>query len=264
MAAHQLNTMTTQQLQALANDPRQVNITWRASNTATNTQVVWNNYPRNAALASAYCTTKLHQAQGQTLTILITGSSFEHIKSMLKSLGKYLRGDRSLPPVGDSPYFDALKLNEAARFLGVHWLAEKIWDAFKALRSTPSLADISAVMTAYRDTDTRPSIAINQLAAAIVDKRVDAQSPVLANLKESNETFRKALEVKVTEQEKAAEKRARREKAKERRSRQRKRGEKVEEPEEELVADEPPNFEDPLQFPAIDSDAERESRRRRF
>jgi hypothetical protein len=262
--------MAPTELKALSNDHRKVNIVWHASAEDQQTYPIFKDYPRAAAeLLSPYCK---RQSSGKpitpTPTVTITGETFDHVRRIFRAIGVYCNEGKTLPEIGELRYFDALKLNEAARLLQVKPIGDSIWTALLGLRYAPLIADVKAVLTAYPPTDSRPGIVTKQLAIAIVEGRFDRNDQELVELMASKDTFRNLLQEKTDEHvEKAEELERRRRQGKKRRGgnggrRGREEREELKEAEQEMVRVEPPSYKDKVQFPELGSVAEKCSGRR--
>lgn len=270
MAPKQLAEMSPKELKALLNDHRKLNIVWHASAEDQQTHLIFKDYPRAAAeLLSPYCK---RQSSGKpmtpTPTVTITGGTFDHVRRIFRAIGVYCNEGKTLPDIGELRYFDALKLNEAARLLQVKPIGDSIWTALLGLRHAPLIADVKAVLNAYPPTDSRPGIVTKQPAIAIVEGRFDRNDQELVELMASKDTFRKLLQEKTDEHVKKAEELERQH----RRRKQRRGGnegrpgqqarEELEDAEQKMVRVEPPSFKDKVQFPELGSVAEKRNGRR--
>jgi hypothetical protein len=156
-------------------------------------------FPRAAAAKFSGLCAQKHAGRNSTIpTIYIRGGSFEHIHQVFRWIVNRCHGVEGLPSLGNKPFYNAFRLNEAARILRVHPLADDLWKEIKRLQKPitnikPSPEDVKAVMAAFPQPDSRRQIVILVLAAAISNGLISETSAELVALKEKDKDFAESL-----------------------------------------------------------------------
>lgn len=176
-------------------EERKTTIVWRSSSIHdARVKTISDSYPlRVAKTLSPYCARQLQRSSLMHPTILITGSSYEHMRHIFHAMLTM-----KIPPFYDQPFFNAFKQNEAARILGVDGLADGIWIRIKGFKHIrPNADDVKAVLGAFSKGDGRRSMVVEMVAAAVVDGRIPRNATALDTLAADNEDFATELREKV-------------------------------------------------------------------